>query len=152
MFKNAIKTLLVLVITGISFQAAAQSSEEVEARVKEDVMERYPGIEEFTIQNQLVRVMVEFELNDTSYTSMYSSKGKWQHTIYAIDPDDLPQEVKDGLDKSKYVEGWEVTAAEIYDTPAKGVQYRLTVEKNQFQKKYLYFNEKGRLLRDALTL
>lgn len=152
MFKNAIKSLIIILVTGMTFTVSAQSSEQVEARVQADVMERYPGIEEFTLQNQLVRVLVEFELNDTSYTSMYSSKGKWQHTIYGIDPEDLPQEVKDGLDKSKYAVDWDVVAAEVYDTPAKGVQYRVTVEKNQFQKKYLYFNEKGRLVRDALTL
>lgn len=152
MFKNAIGALLVFLITGLAFGAGAQSSEEVENRIKDDVMERYPGIEEFTLQNQLVRVVAEFELNDTSYTSVYSSKGKWQSTVYGIDPSDLPEEVTDGYDKSKYAVDWEITAAEIYDTPAKGVQYRLTVEKNQFQKKYLYFNENGRLLKDALTL
>lgn len=152
MFKNAIRTLLIFLLSGLSFAVSAQSSEEVEASVKEDIMERYPGIEEFTLQNQLVRVVAEFELNDTSYTSVYSSKGKWQHTVYGIDPADLPQEVMDGFDKSKYAVDWEITAAEVYDTPAKGLQYRVTVEKNQFQKKYLYFNEKGRLVREALTL
>ncbi|QEC51623.1 putative PepSY-like beta-lactamase-inhibitor [Anseongella ginsenosidimutans] len=152
MFKNTIRTLLIFLFAGLSFSVSAQSSEEVEASVKEDIMERYPGLGEFTLQNQLVRVVAEFELNDTSYTSVYSSKGKWQHTIYGIDPADLPAEVTDGFEKSKYAVDWEITAAEVYDTPSKGVQYRITVEKNQFQKKYLYFNEKGRLIRDALTL
>ena len=152
MFKNTIRSLFILLFAGLSLNVSAQSSDEVEASVKEDIMERYPGIEEFTLQNQLVRVIAEFELRDTSYSMVYSSKGKWQHTIYAIDPDDLPEEVMNGFDKSKYAVDWEITTAEVYDTPAKGVQYRVTVEKNQFQKKYLYFNEKGRLVRDALTL
>lgn len=152
MFKNTIRTLFIFLFSAISLIAAAQSSEEVEERVKDDVMERYPGVEEFSLQNQLVRVVAEFELSDTSYTMVYSSKGKWQHTIYGIDPADVPAAVMDGYDKSKYAVDWEITGAEVYDTPAKGLQYRLTVSKNQFQKKYLYFNEKGRLLREALTL
>lgn len=152
MFKQTLKTLLIFTFGALSFTAAAQSSEELEAKVKDDVMERYPEIEEFSLQNQLVRVVAEFDLNDTAYTMVYSSKGKWQHTIYGIAPEDVPSEVMDGFDKSKYALDWEITAAEVYDTPAKGLQYRLTVSKNQFQKKYLYFNDKGRLLRDALTI
>ncbi|HEY9561109.1 MAG TPA: hypothetical protein VIR29_10030 [Anseongella sp.] len=152
MFKNTIRTSFIFLLSLFALSAAAQTSEEVEERVKKDVMERYPDIEEYTLQNQLVRVLAEFKRNDTSYTMTYSSKGKWQHTIYEIDPADVPAEVMDGYDKSKYTEDWEITTAEVYDTPAKGLQYRLTVSKNQFQKKYLYFNEKGRLLREALTL
>lgn len=152
MFKYAIRTLFIFVLGVCSLTAAGQSSEEVEAKVKEDVIERFPGVEEFSIQNQLVRVVAEFDLNDTSYTAIYSSRGKWQTTIYAISREDLPAEVLDGFDKSKYAADWDIDGTEVYDTPAKGLQYRITVSKNQFQKKYLYFNEKGRLLREALTL
>lgn len=152
MFKSTIRTLLIFMLGTLSLTAAGQSSEEVEAKVKDDVMERYPGIEEFSLQNQLVRVVAEFELNDTSYTMVYSSKGKWQHTIYGIAPEDVPAEVMEGFDKSKFAADWDITAAEVYDTPAKGLQYRITVSKNQFQKKYLYFSESGRLLKEALTI
>src|SRR3546814_6562610 len=91
MFKNTIRTSFIFLLSLFALSAAAQTSEEVEERVKKDVMERYPDIEEYTLQNQLVRVLAEFKRNDTSYTMTYSSKGKWQHTIYEIDPADVPR-------------------------------------------------------------
>jgi hypothetical protein len=36
--------------------------------------------------------------------------------------------------------------------PAKVEQYRVKVSKNEIQKKYLYFNKNGRLVRDAITI
>lgn len=158
MFKHPIRFIFVFLLSLSIFNVAprfsfAQTSEEVEERIQEDVMERYPDLEEFNLENQLIRVIVDFELRDTSYVLNYSSKGKWQSTLYSIDVDDLPEEVKDGYDKSKYAVGWEITAAEVYEkSSSRELQYRLTVSKNQLQKKYLYFNHKGRLLKDVLTL
>jgi len=36
--------------------------------------------------------------------------------------------------------------------PGGSEQYRIRVRKSDVQKKYLYFNTKGRLLREAVTL
>ena len=63
----------------------------------------------------------------------------------------LPQEVKDGFDKSKYADR-EVEDVIVLYLPGGIEQYRLKAKKSGVEKKYVYFNPKGRLLREAVTL
>jgi len=81
----------------------------------------------------------------------YSNKGVWKETQKAWDFEKLPAEVKDGFDKSKYADR-EVKETVVIYLPGGGEQYRILARKNDIEKKYLFFNPKGRLLRTSVTL
>jgi hypothetical protein len=65
--------------------------------------------------------------------------------------DKLPEDVKQGFQKSKFADR-EVSDVKKLYLPGNVIQYRLKAEKNDVEKKYLFFNGDGRLLRSSVTL
>ena len=63
----------------------------------------------------------------------------------------MPAAVKDGFSKSKYSDRELRECMKIEKKDAE-VQYRLLAKKNDVEKKYLYFNKEGKLLKEAMTL
>jgi hypothetical protein len=118
---------------------------------KDNFARQYPEARDVNWDNDVINVNVRFELNGERMNAEYSNKGIWKRTEKAWDFDKLSDEVKDGFDKSKYADR-DVTETVIVYLPGDVEQYRLKVEKNDLQKKYLFFDEDGRLLREAITL
>ncbi len=120
-------------------------------QAKENFTNQYPGATNVKWSNDIVNVKVEFDLDGEHMNAEYSNKGIWKSTQKKWSYDKLTEAVKDGFQKSKYADQ-EVSDVKIIYLPGDVLQYRLKVEKNDLQKKFLYFNEKGRLLRSAVTL
>jgi hypothetical protein len=118
---------------------------------KDNFARQYPEAREVSWDNDVINVNVRFELNGERMNAEYSNKGIWKKTEKDWDYDKLPDDVKDGFDKSKYADR-EVVETVIVYLPGDVQQYRLKVEKNDVQKKYLFFDEDGRLIREAITL
>jgi len=118
---------------------------------KDNFARQYPEAREINWDNDVLNVNVRFELNGEKMNAEYSNKGIWKKTEKDWDYDKLPEDVKDGFDKSKYADR-EVVETVIVYLPGDVQQYRLKVEKNDLQKKYLFFDEDGRLIREAITL
>lgn len=147
-----LRSFLVLAfLLGFSSVSLAQSAAEAEQNVEEDMRSRFPDVEEYTLKNQLLNFVVTFTREDVPYTVTYTSKGSWKETIYKFPQDSLPESVKVGFDKSKYATDWEIIAVHRVESKNKE-QYRVTVQKGSIQKKYLFFNENGRLRKEAITL
>lgn len=123
----------------------------VPEQAKENFAIQYPGATGVKWSNDIVNVNVEFDLDGEHMNAEYSNKGIWKSTQKEWSYDKLTDAVKDGFQKSKYADR-EVSDVKVIYLPGDVVQYRLKVEKNDLQKKFLYFNEKGRLLRSAVTL
>ena len=118
---------------------------------KDNFARQYPEAREINWDNDVINVSVRFELNGERMNAEYSNKGIWKKTEKDWDYDKLPDDVKDGFDKSKYADR-EVVETVIVYLPGDVQQYRLKVEKNDLQKKYLFFDDDGRLIREAITL
>ena len=99
----------------------------------------------------MTSVDVHFELDGEKMIATYTNKGLWKETQKELSFDRLPEEVKDGFEKSKYADR-EIEDVIVLYLPGGTEQYRLKARKNDVEKKYLYFNPKGRLLRESLTL
>ena len=118
---------------------------------KDNFAKQYPAAENVNWDNDIVNVNVRFTLNGEQMNAEYSNKGTWKNTFQHSSLEKLPAEVQDGFNKSKYADR-EVTDVKILYLPADVIQYRIRVEKNDLQKKYLYFDTNGKLVRDANTL
>jgi len=118
---------------------------------KENFAQQYPAATNAVWDNDILDVNVHFELNSKTLNAFYNNKGIWKNTLQDIEYDQLPPAVIDGFNKSKYVERI-ATETKIVFYPGNVTQYRIKAEKNDVEKKYLFFNEKGRLLRDVITL
>ncbi|MBN8876297.1 MAG: PepSY-like domain-containing protein [Sphingobacteriales bacterium] len=119
--------------------------------VEETFANQYREASDIDFKDQLVSVDVHFLLNGDTMVASYTNKGIWKETLKRSNYDELPQEVKDGFKKSKYADR-EVEDVTVMYLPGDITQYRLKAKKNGVEKKYLFFNPKGRMLRESITL
>jgi hypothetical protein len=124
---------------------------EIPIAVEDAFTHQYPGATDVDYKDQLVKVNVHFILNGENYIATYSNKGAWKGSEKEWLFDKLSDAVKDGFSKSKYAD-WDTVEVAMLYLPGGTEQYRILVKKNDLQKKYLYFNTKGRLLRESITI
>ena len=147
------KKRLVLIALSVIFftDMAFTQIREIPKAVEETFSNQYKGASNIDYKDQLVRVDVHFDLEGEKMVASYTNKGLWKETQKEWSFDKLPQEVKDGFEKSKYADRDVEDVIALY-LPGGSEQYRLKAKKNGVEKKYVYFNPKGRLLREAVTL
>ena len=124
---------------------------EIPRVVEETFANQYKGASNIEFKDQLTGVNVHFELEGEKMIASYTNKGLWKETQKEVEFEMLPPDVKDGFEKSKF-SGREVESVIMLYLPGGVEQYRLKARKNDVEKKYLYFNPKGRLLRESVTL
>jgi hypothetical protein len=134
-------------IGGIAFSQIR----EIPKIVEETFANQYRGASDIDFRDHLVRVDVHFLLDGESMIASYTNKGLWKETQKEWSFEKLPEEVKNGFEKSKYADR-EVAETIVLYLPGDITQYRLKAKKNDVEKKYLFFNPKGRLLRESVTL
>lgn len=147
MKKISIWMLAMIFTTGSAFAQIR----EIPKAVEETFSNQYKGATNIDYQDQLVHVDVQFELEGEKMVATYSNKGVWKETRKAWAFDKLSTEVQDGFKKSKYADR-EIEETTVIYLPGGSEQYRLKAKKSGVEKKYLFFNDKGRLIRDAITI
>ena len=136
----------------ISFAAPVQAQvTTIPEQAKENFFKMYPDAKNAEWQNDVVSVSVRFEQDTNKLNAEYNNKGIWKKTLKDWSFDQLPNDVKEGLSKSKYA-GREITETKVVYLPGYVIQYRLKAEKTDLEKKYLFFNTQGRLLRATVAL
>ena len=144
------KAIMGFILTIFSTIAFSQVTS-IPPAAKDNFAKQYPDAQNVNWDNDVINVNVRFELNSEQMDAEYSNKGIWKSTLKDWTFEQLPAEVKDGFQKSKYADR-EVEETKIVYLPGDIVQYRIKAKKNGVEKKYLYFNGKGRLIREAVTL
>ena len=124
---------------------------DVPEAVKETFSSQYPGAENVTFEDNLISVQVHFQMNGEKMVAAYNNKGRWKDTEKDWSFDQLPEAVKDGFQKSKYAD-WKVSEVKMLYRPGGSDRYRIKVEKNDIQKKNVFFNKAGRLVDDSITV
>ena len=131
------------------FDAKAQIRK-IPAEVTDNFTAKFPGASAVEWKDKLTGFTATFKDGDTSYIASFDNKGNWDATEHGIEQASLPEPVQDGFEKSRFA-AWDVKNIVYIDTPD-GVNYRIEVGKGDIKKRNLYFNTKGRLLKDKLTL
>ncbi|MGK2863538.1 MAG: hypothetical protein ACSLE0_16520 [Chitinophagaceae bacterium] len=140
-------TVIMTFVSGIAFSQIR----EIPKIVEETFSNQYKGASDIDFKDQLVRVDVHFVLDGENMIASYTNKGLWKETQKEWSFDKLPEEVKTGFEKSKYADR-EIEEAIVLYLPGDIIQYRLKAKKSDVEKKYLFFNKSGRLLRESITL
>jgi hypothetical protein len=146
-----IVVLAVMFMGAVVFNSGSAQLRKVPAEVTEAFRAKYPDTKNVEWKDRLSVFQVSYEMEDTRYTSKFSSKGEWLQTEKEIDEAALPEDVKEGFGKSKFTE-WELKTVARIESKDNSIQYRLLVRKSGVEKKYLYFNAAGRLVKDAITI
>lgn len=150
MKKRILLFLLPLAAVLASVTANAQIRE-IPAQVKDAFTQQYSSADSVHYEDKLVYVLVHFQRQDSVSTARYTSKGIWQWTETEIPFTSLPENIQDGFNKSKYL-GWQVDHSFLVNMPGNLIRYKLQVEKNTVQKRNLFFNNRGRMLSDNITM
>jgi hypothetical protein len=150
MKKVFLSLVLLVTVTVISISSFAQIRK-IPAEVTESLKSKYPDASNVTWKDKLTVFAASFEMSGENFEARFTSKGEWQSTEKQIAESNLPGEVKDGLDKSKYAD-WETKSIFLIELPDNITQYRIQVAKSDIQKKNLLFSSDGRLLKDNITL
>lgn len=145
------KVVVLFMALGLGIASFAQVRK-IPAAVTEAFSKRYPKAQEVEYKDNLINVQVHFLSDSARMTAKFNSDGEWKETEKESEYEALPADVKDGFQKSKYSSDWKVKETAIIYMPNDEVRYRLKVEKNDVQKKYLFFDKTGKLLRDSLTI
>lgn len=149
--RNSLSLSAAVLAVLFSFQASLAQIRKIPAEVTTALSEKYPGAANVEWKDRLTGFTAGFELDSITYLAAFNNEGEWESTEHEIDADDLPQAVSDGLDKSKYAD-WEISKVDYIEMPDEAVQYRIQVGKGDIKRRNLYFNPKGRMLKDKLTL
>lgn len=146
------RSFIILVLSFLFLKTSVSAQlREMPAEVKEAFGKQYPDAESPEFKDNIVLVKVHFSKNGEKMIATYNNKGMWRDTEKDWNFDHLPEDVKDGFQKSKYAE-WNITETKIIYLPGGNERYRVKVGKNDIQKKYLFFNKKGRLVEDTITI
>jgi hypothetical protein len=145
------KAVLVFTVLVFGFSSFAQIRK-TPAAVSQAFEKQYPNASKVQYEDNLVNVQVHFVSDSGKMTAKYNGDGEWKETEKEFTYDDLPADVKTGFDKSKYAAEWKVKETAIIYLPSNEIRYRVKVEKNDLQKKYLFFDKNGRLIKDSLTI
>ncbi|HEU4469868.1 MAG TPA: PepSY-like domain-containing protein [Flavisolibacter sp.] len=141
-------TVLALTLSG----TALAQVRKIPSEVTEAFDKQYPTAKEVEYKDVLTGINVQFLQDSARWIARYNPKGLWKESEKAWSYERLSPEIRDGFIKSKYAAEWKVTETAIIYVPGSEEKYRLKVEKNELQKKCLYFDKTGRLLRDAVTI
>ncbi len=143
---------LALVMMFFSLLADAQVRR-IPAEVTTAFSKQYPQAIQVEYKDQLKGVTVYFLQDSIKMIARYSNDGTWKETEKATGYEEIPSEIHEGFKKSKYADGeWKVTEAAIIFMPGNTERYRVKIEKNELQKKNLFFEKNGRLVKESLTL
>jgi hypothetical protein len=147
------KLLIVSLLTLICTSAVPVFAQfrKVPAEVTEALKTKYPDASNVSWKDKISVFVASFDMDNEKYEARFDEKGGWKSTTKEISKDALPEEVKDGWEKSKYAD-WDLNAVYNIELPDDVMQYRLQVSKSDIQKKNLLFNSDGKLLRDNITL
>lgn len=147
------KRIIVLLSFSLALIATTATAQlrKVPAAVTEAMKTKYPEATNVSWDDNITNFEASFDMDGHQWKASFTKKGVWKRSETVLTAEELPEAIKEGLSKSKYTE-WEVESyKEITDNSGKH-QYRLLVKKNDVQKKYLFFNTDGVLVRDAITI
>jgi len=144
-------SLLVLVVMLFAGAVNAQIRK-IPASVTDAFKSRYPHAENVEWKDRLSFFEADFTLNGATVSADFSNKGEWKSSESKTTFEVLPEPVKDGFSKSKYSDWSKGSVTEIQEM-GKGVRYKVYVEKSEpFQKRFLWFNANGKLVKDGIGI
>ena len=145
-----IRLLLFLVSLLCIEQVDAQVTS-IPDQAKENFFKQYPDAKNVQWSNDVVNVNARFEQDSNKMNAEYSNKGIWKRTLKDWTYDKLTSDIQEGFMKSIYG-GKQVLDVKVLYLPGYVIQYRIKVEKNNVENKFLFFNTEGRLIRTTVAI
>ena len=144
------RIILFFVVAVFAVTVSNAQIRKVPSEVTNAFKAKYPNAQDVEWKDKITSFHAVFTDNGTKKEASFTKDG-WKETESEMEFNGLPEEVKDGFAKSKYAD-WEHGSVVEIQKSDDALQYRIYVEKSTLNKKFLFFNKNGKLLKDALTL
>jgi len=148
------KKLIVILASAIllfSMNSSQAQIGKVPAEVTEAFKVKYADTKNVQWKDKVSFYQVNFEMKNEKYESKFNSKGEFLGSEKVIKKEQAPAAVKNGLAKSKFSD-WEIKSVTWIEKKDLAIQYRYFIRKSGVEKKYLTFDDTGKLVKEAITL
>jgi hypothetical protein len=112
---------------------------------------KYANTKNVEWKDKVSYFQANFEMGGEKYESKFNSKGEFLGSEKVIEKEVVPAAVKDGFAKSKFSD-WDVKSVTWIERKDSSIEYRYFIRKSGVEKKYLTFNDKGKLVKEAITI
>jgi hypothetical protein len=140
------KNLLLLLSVCTGFFLAKAQIRDVPAAVTEAFKQKFPSATDVSWKDHLANFEASFKMESHDYKANFNGDGQWKRTEKMISFEELPGSVKTSFNDSKY-SGWKKGSVAEVDDHDDGFRYRVFVQKNAVQKKFIYFDRDGKLVK-----
>jgi hypothetical protein len=142
---------IVAVVITASTMANAQGFRKIPATVTEAFKAQFPEATNVSWKDKTTGFEAGYQLQGKKMFTKFTGKGQWIRTETIMSYSELNQDILTGLQKSKF-NNWAIKDVRKFESKTHGTLYRIEVKKGLFSNKYLYFNVKGELQKDNMTL
>ena len=149
--KTTHKFLSLLFVSVLFISQSYSQVTSILEQAKENFFKQYPDAKNVQWTNDVVNVNARFEQDSNKLNAEYSNKGIWKRTLKDWSYDKLTADIQEGFMKSIYG-GKQVLDVKVLYLPGYVIQYRIKVEKNNVENKFLFFNTEGRLIRTTVAI
>jgi hypothetical protein len=122
----------------------------VPAHAKTDFSERYKNATKADWTNDVSYYTCKFKQNGVDSKAYYHMDGYWDYTERFVASSKVPTTVKDSFSKSKYRD-WSTKSLVYVENKDNVNLYRYYVKKG-IEKKYVFFDKEGKLVKEHTTL
>ena len=112
---------------------------------------KYPGAGNESWMNDPNGYVVRFYNSGKPYTVRFNNKGEWLDETRKLGFGDLENNVKNAFSQSKFAT-WRAYEVNAIQEKNKEIQYRILIGNSDLQKKYIYYDSKGQLKKEILTM
>lgn len=124
---------------------------DIPAAVTNAFKQKYPNATDVSWDDKVTSFQSKFSMDGKRFEARFKKDGSWEVTEKAILFNELPNPVQESFNASEYKKWTLRTVAELENSQG-GKEYRIYVRNNTVQRKYLYYGEDGKFLRDSYKL
>lgn len=146
---------LICVIIAIALIVATKPLQaqfrDIPSAVTNAMKEKYPKATDIKWEDKVSSFQAKFLLDGKTQEARFKKDGTWEVTEKAILFEEMPKVVQDAFNASEYKK-WTLRTVAALENNQGGKEFRIYVRNNTVNRKYLYYGEDGKLLRDAYNL
>ena len=146
------KKILVALMIALTITSALNAQlRKVPAAVTEAFKTKFSSASQVEWKDRIINFEASFLQDGITKTAQFTKEGTWVETTSTMAFSGLPAAVQDGFKKSKYAD-WEIKTITVVEESKKSTTYKVYVKKDDIQKRNLFFNKTGKLLKDNITV
>jgi len=135
----------------IASQSVFAQLRSVPAEVTTAFASKYPNASDVSWDDKVSSFQATFKDNGATCEARFNKDGVWKETEKAITIEQLPSSVQEAFNSSKFKE-WTLRTVARIEKNNGGSEYRIYVKNDTVKRKYLYYSEEGKLIREAYKI